>query len=73
MAAGDFGKGVESEAKVFGKKVATESVVEAVEYSLKMFVGANQSIVVTGIGDDDIVLRQGGDVGSFVQCVVLLR
>ena len=66
MAAGDFGKGVESEAKVFGKEVATESVVEAVEYSLKMFVGANQSIVMTGIGYDNIVLCQGGDVGSFV-------
>ncbi len=66
MAAGDFGKGVEGEAKVFGKEVATESVVEAVEYALKMFVGANQSIVMTGIGDDNIVLCQGGDVGSFV-------
>ena len=48
LAACDFGEGVECEAKVFGKEIATESVVEAVEYTLKMFVGASQGIVMAG-------------------------
>ena len=56
MTAGDFGEGVEGEAEVFGEEVATEIVVEAVEDTLQVGVGAGEGFVMTGVGDDDVVV-----------------
>ena len=66
MTAGDFGEGVEGKAEIFGKEIAAEVVVEAVKDTKQMFVGTSQGIVMTGIGDDDVVLSDGGDVGSLI-------
>lgn len=66
MAAGDVGKGVEGEAEVFGEKVAAEFHRHAVKDALQMFVGTHKGIVMTGRGNDDVVLGDGGDVCGFV-------
>ena len=62
MATGDFGKDVEGLAKVFAKEVATHLHVEAGEDALESFVSTEESVVVAGVGDDDI--RIGGLGGS---------
>ena len=53
-------------AEIFGKEIAAEVVVEAVEDTKQMFVGTSQGIVMTGIGDDDVALLKGWDVGSLI-------
>ncbi len=65
MAASDVGEGVEGEAEVFGEKVAAEFHRHAVKDALQMFVGTGEGVVVTGGGNDDVVLGDGGDVGGF--------
>ena len=66
MTAGDFGEGVKGLAEIFTEEVSAELCMEAVENTLDAFVGSGQGIVVTGVGDDDIILREGGDVGGLV-------
>ena len=66
MTAGDFGEGVEGKVEIFGKEIAAEVVVEAVEDTKQMFVGTSQGIVMTSIGDDDVILSYGGDVGCLI-------
>ena len=55
LTASDFGEGVEGEAEVFGEEVAAEIVVEAVEDALEVGVGTGESVVVTGVCDDNLV------------------
>ena len=66
MAAGDFGKDVEREAKVFGEEVAREVFLHAVDDSLDAFVSSKQSVIMAGIGDDDIGVGDFGYLGSVI-------
>jgi hypothetical protein len=62
----NFGEGIESKAEVFGKEVSAELLVHTFKYTLKMRVGASQSVVMTGVGNDDIILLERGYVGGLV-------
>ena len=61
LAAGDVGEVGEGEAEVFGEEVAGELVVETLEDVEEALVGTEKSVVVAGIGDDDVGV---GGVGS---------
>ena len=62
LASGDLGEVVEDEAEVFGQEVATEIEGHAVEDALEIGVGSAEGFVVSGGGDDDVVLGQCGEV-----------
>ena len=62
MATGDFGKDVEGLAKVFAKEVAAHLHVETGEDTLEGVVSTEESVVVAGVGNDDIGI--GGLGGS---------
>ena len=62
LAAGDVGEVVEGETEIFGKEVAAELVVEAVDDAEEAFMSQGEGFVVTGVGDDDVV-GIGGQVG----------
>ena len=66
LAACDFGESVKCLAEVFTEKVAAKLYLEAIDDTLDAIVSTNQSIVMTSICHDDIVLCQGWDVGRLV-------
>ena len=66
LSAGDFGEDVESLAEVFGYEVSAELHLHAGEDVLGAFVGTEESVVMTGRGDDDVRIGKGGEVGGFV-------
>lgn len=68
LATGDFGKDVEDLAEVFAKEVATHLHAEAGEDALEGFVSTEESVVVAGVGNDDI--RIGG-LGSSIDELML--
>ena len=47
-------------AKVFGKKVSADLLMEAVEHALKVFVGVTKGFVMADIGDNNVVVWQLG-------------
>ena len=59
----DFCKDIYGLAEVFGKEVAAELHLEPVNDAEDGFAGMQESIVVTGIGDDDVAL------GGFGGCI----
>ena len=56
MATSNLGEGVEGEAEVFGKKVAAGLLTKAIDDALKMCLGTTEGIVMTSIGNDDIIV-----------------
>ena len=63
LTASDFGKNIKGLAEIFGKEVAAESLLQAIDDTLDAVVRTKQSIVMTGVGDDDI------RVGCFGGCI----
>ena len=68
----DLGQGVEGLTKVFAEEVATELHLESVDDALNTDVRAGKGFVMTGVGDDDIVVGEGGNVGRFVDGLLQL-
>ena len=66
MTAGDFGEGVKGLTEIFAQKVAAQLHLQTVDHALDAVVGTYQSIVMAGVGYDDIVLSEGGDVGCLI-------
>ena len=62
LTASDVGKVVEGEAEVFGKEVAREVLVEAVNDTEEACMSLHEGFVMAGIGDDDVVCS-GGQIG----------
>ena len=58
----DVGEVGEGEAEVFGKEVAGDLLFHAVDDAREAFVSLDEGIVVTGVGDYDVVLGDVGDV-----------
>ena len=54
LATSDLGKGVENEAEIFAKEVATQLLLETVEDALEVFAGTSEGVIMAGIGDDEI-------------------
>ena len=54
MTASYFGENVEDLAEIFGKEVAAEMCAEAGDDTSDAVESAEESIVVTGTGDDDV-------------------
>ena len=65
-ASGDVGKGVEGEAEVFGKEVSAQAGMQAVKDALEAGVGTGEGLIVTGVGDNDVLRGEFGDVGCGV-------
>ena len=62
LSTGDVGEVVEGETEIFGKEVAAELVVEAVDDAEEAFMSQGEGFVVTGVGDDDVI-GIGGQTG----------
>ena len=60
----DVAEGGEDEAEVFGKEVAREVCVEAVEDTEEMGVGCGEGGVMTCIGDDDVGVGKMREIGG---------
>ena len=56
MTAGDFGEGVKGLAEIFTQKVSAKLHLETVDHALDAVVSTHQSVVMTGVGNNDIVL-----------------
>ena len=65
-ASGDVGKGIEGEAEVFGKEVSAQVGVQAVKDALEAGVGTGEGLIVTGVGDNNVLRGEFGDVGCGV-------
>ena len=66
MTAGDFGKNIKGLAEIFGKEVAAESLLQAIDDTLDAVTRTGQRIIMTGIGDDDIVVGKGWNISCFI-------
>ena len=61
-----FSDGIESLAQVLAEEVAAELHLESVDDALNAVVRTGQSVVMTGVGDDDVVVGESGNVGRLV-------
>ena len=71
--ADDVGEVVDALTDVFGHEVGGETVGEARTDATQGFEGMEERFLVTGVGDDDVVLRQRGDGGYLQQTAAELR
>ena len=53
----------EGETEVFSKEVAGDLLFHTVDDAGEAFVSLDEGIIVTGVGDYDVILGDVGDVG----------
>ena len=66
LTASDFGEGIKGLAEIFTEEVSAKLYLQTVDDALDAVVRTGQRIVMTGIGDDDIVVGEGRNVSCFV-------
>lgn len=66
LSTGDFGEDGEGLAEVFAQQVGGEGGVEAFNDTLETGLGSLESLVVAGIGDDDVGIGESGDIGGCI-------
>ena len=54
LTASDFGEGIKGLAEIFTEEVSAKLCLETVDNSLNALVGTSQSVIMTGIGDNEI-------------------
>jgi hypothetical protein len=66
LTTGYLGEGVKSLTEILAEEVTRELHLKTVDDTLDTVVGTGQGIIVTGIGDNDIVIRKGRNVGGVI-------
>ena len=73
LSAGDFPELINALAEILTEEVAGELLLETFDHTADALLGTQESLVVAGTGDDDIVLCDFGDVGSLVDGLLQLE